>query len=699
MGEYGEATRSEEGGAILILFASLIVLILSLVGMAIALSFTQIDTLRVQNVSNLAALSAMQELGKNAPDRPLRPYAERVREALDIANAVVADNGLYTGKLHPLFLAGDTPPTSSGGTLEFGLWVQERGSDCSVRGACCPNNIYPCFVPNPTPATSQPSDTYATAARVKLAANRTYPLLEPLLRLFGGNSVGRASTEGIAVTRERCTSIILDVSASAMADTHRFAGARLYEDRPGQNPRTVITFPKDLAYMAYDVNRINGLDCRRALNWTASNDYHVEQSWCNLKPSRSSAGSSTDLHFRSDYKEVQTLTGRMMLDHYTRVEPLSTWLGGVNAALRHIRERSAIGDRAQVLVVGSSIADRVPSVGFTKDLDYLVQLTNPDNIGKVDARGDWVRDPVHPNWVDRGWISVRDGRGGAGSNFAAAFDVAVRDIEQYCPANAQKAILFLSDGFATEYIDRSTGTKQSIYDYNNKNKDLYGDPARPRPNTYAFAENQILSPQVDLNDKRNNGFLADFLRLNIKVSTLAAGYIIRPNFINIWSSEPTAEFPSGHFLGIDEAIRKGYNGSSNPPLVDDSSFVPNTVPYADFPGSPCHGRLYATHECAIDYAGQDPAVLFGRPNYLMLELARRTGGKFCPLLKTLEEAQYIDHDNNPDTPKRLKDSLREHGSRLTISPEYMTSTSLAARCAIETLGQSPYSLAVEGRAP
>lgn len=684
-----ETKTRETKGATVLLLALLMSVLLGMLALVIGLGFIALDKLRLRNLSNLVALSALEAYSRGGTSD--RSYETRIRDGLANAERVAASNRLYgMGRaLGGLVLPNDAGLTPEhGGIVEFGQWIYESRECPEGRQDCC-GTVYPCFVSN------RVEDDRATAVRVTLRTQPSNPVLAPFTRMLGSGFFSMRS-EATAAVLQRCTAFVLDVSGSSALDSHNSTVYYQTVNRPGQNPNYEITFPRNGALPAYRYSNASPVtDCA---NLRGPGDFESVY-WCNMGTNRANPGPSGGVHFRSDYRFFNSLVGQVMVDRYRDPEPLQTFMRGFNAALRTLQNEASSGDRALIIVFGRDARDRVPSTGVTQDLQYLIQLTNMENGGRVDAKGDWITPPTSPNWVEHGWFPLYET---GGTNLNYALHLAIEELSAQCPSHSKRSIILATDGIMTLDHRRTSGSGAFI-DIGN-----FGDPAdsNPQVGTYVEAERRLLSTTSIPGNPQQSGILGDLIRSKISLTVLLAGAHVQPNLLNYWTKEPAPYLPNGHFLSLFEAITHGFTGiaprganlpASEPggPFFNNQSSVPpistlqQIVEDAACYNAPESSRADA---CAWELAGTLPQVYFRRSNGIMAELVFRTGGIMCPVLPPGDEEDYYDHDGRPHTPEILRESRRQHGSYQYTSVEKIDPGVLAARCSRDTIGLNPFVL-------
>lgn len=683
-------SRQPNRGATLLLLALLLSVLLGMIALAIGLGFVALDRLRLRNLSNLVALSAIEAYSRGGSAD--RTYEARVSDGLANAERVASSNRLYgmaesLGDLVRPEEASSSP--DHGGVVEFGQWIHEA-RDCPENRENCCSASYPCFVSN------SPGDDRATAVRVRLRTQPSNPILAPFTRMLGSGYFSMTS-ESTATVLQRCTAFILDVSGSSSSDSHTSTVYYQTTNRAGETPNYEITYPQDAALTAYRYTNANPTTNCSSLG--GPGDFEAVH-WCNMGLSRNAPGPTLKRHYRSDYRFFNTLAGPVMIDRYREPEPLQTFMRGFNAALRTLHNEASSGDRGLIIVFGRDARDRVPSTGVTQDLQYLIQLTNMENAGRVDTLGNWTTPPRSPNWVERGWFPLYQT---GGTNLNYALHLAIEELSTQCPPHSKKSIILATDGIMTLDHDRNPG--------NDSFREIgsYGDPNDPteQPNTYVSAERRLLDTTSIPRRPHQSGILGDLIRLKIGVTVLLAGAHVQPNQLNYWTEDPAPYFPDGHFLSLFEAITHGFTGitgtQSDPPapggpFFNNRSSVPDmSVLQQLVEDAACYSSSESSRNdaCAWELAGIVPNVYFRRANGIMAELVFRTGGIMCPVLPLANDEDYYNHDGRPHTPEVLRNERRQHGTYQYTSVEKIDPGTLAARCSRDTIGLNPFVLVEE----
>lgn len=438
------------------------------------------------------------------------------------------------------------------------------------------------------------------------------------------------------------------------------------------------------------------------------------------------------------YEYEGTPYGRMLIDKCTDPQPLTEFMLGFNAGIRLLESQKTAADRIRMSVFrGTADVNPIPPPGapnapkFTQDMSLLVQLTNANYRGKIQQPIDPAAYPdvtepddptvpiapppiysyeeVHPNFVDQGWFPFFM-RGGEPANLAEAGTNIYRALEQamnalgdttQCPSSAQKSIVIATDGVSS---CAPTG----------------GTECSPNYSTYLDSERFLLQDEVG-----RDSMVTELKKRKIALTVLLAGNDVRPNLVNRTSA-------GGEYLDFAEEVALNYRGLTSlpPALRGDPTADPNIIVDARplcgvNPEVVCMNGGNFDDEYAFLNAGVVDNVYFQRPNGVLAHMAIETGGIFCPLLPRADEdasltagitpdpgesmaefaerCWYVDHDGDPSTPKRLRAQsacpdntvLRTPGSRLSVSPYFLSAGETAAYCVRKTLGGNPFVLVQE----
>lgn len=660
--------RNGQHGLHLVLMSVLITTMLILIALVVTLALMMSNRTKLQNSSNLAALGAIESLMSNTS----LAYQERAERALVRANEILRLNKLV-GAQELGLLRHKTSDSDLENTLELGMYypfIPPNGSPCAN---------YPCYVALPGPPSSLAPDTTANAVRVRANSGE---MRLPLGELIGG-SVLKVSTPSTATMIERCTAFILDISPSVSLTSHQYSNDVLVPiDDPGS-----LAFQEHIIRNIEDEEDLLGGLCQPQ-DRPGSLNYKY---FCAMPQSRANNFDPTVSHYRSDYKTVDSKAMRVRVDLFTTPEPFRTFLLAYNAGLRQLVDMRTFTDKFVLIAFNRDIVDRLPSSGLTADLPYLQQITNLDNIGKVDSNGQFIpgKEPIHPNLIDRGWLSPIGNTGF--TNIIKAMHEAVGALSNpdFCPSSARKSIVIASDGILNCQFNRSNGQS---------NCDLKYDLGVSN-NTYVGAEARLLGRTGTPGDP-NNPILYDLIQSKIRVTSLITGRHVEPNFKNI--------IVDNRYLDFESAIGRGYYGI--PTTKNDPMVFFNVAPFIGLPtgpgggyllGNPPHEICTAPHElgdqnrCAWAYAGAIPGVIFRRAVGVMGELAFRTGGTFCPLMPILNNSSCYDAEG------KLKDCCRNgSGGTCGAPPGSFQTYALtdrgaavdAAECVLKTIAENPYTL-------
>lgn len=670
-------------GVALVIAVPAIACILTFVALVLAVAVLTTNRVRLQNAANLGALAAL--------DKYLSAEGtieERADAAVEAADGILKGTKLWTialGERGRLALwSGQppdgegrlpTPPVNSAGIVQFGVWsdTPPAPTECqaapSVACKCIRNNVFhPCFVPlgdssRPLP---QEGGTAPNAVRIVAQTAATLGVQAPFYRMLGGTN-GRLdlSVSAISTIYQRCTAFLLDISGSAHAESHIFSKPPYFEVGPTV-PR--ITVPPDPGLYAYKTSDTFPPRCNDIAPYveppTPEGTY-----WCDMYYSgrvvRPPGGGDPRSHYQSDYSIEQSAHGPVLIDKYTPAEPLSSFLLAYNTALRRLESQRSTTDRAMMYPFTGGASGAIPPTGLTNDLRFLIEMTDMRRGGRMEydtAQDRWVdRGEIFPNFIDRGWFPTVD-RGQ--TNVIDAINKAMNELVSSCSPSGRKAIVLASDGMAT--VDPMGQTVKS-----------YAGSSR----SYQSVERALLTDQ--------NSVLERLLKNKITFTMLLYGESVEPNFRNVLI--PGSSPPK--FFDILSAAAHGLPAG----FFDVSPSLP---PEKDRPDDPlCKGSTADDQECARKYAGRLPGVKFRAPNGTFSELAIRSKGLHCPLMKPYQKPDGSINENcyDPDTKdwKPGGGCQRNEGQYQTQAVKGQSVAAQAADCASRTLGPPPYTLVVE----
>jgi hypothetical protein len=686
-------------GMVLVLFMIFTGLVFALLALVVGLGFIANNKMKLQDITNLASLGAVEAFYRESNP------ALRADKAKEVADSILRDNRLLAAKEQHNALEffanrnfdidsgmGLTP--QSGGVIQFGNWFDAApsgscaaapspsGSSAPTGCECIRSGVFkPCFVPfqnKPVAANDEPN-----AVRIFTKLQSSNKIIAPFVTFLNNNfnpgGIFRFTSMSTAYIAERCTAMIVDVSPSAHADTHRF-GRRLAL-KVETNPSLRVTQPALPGLFSFKT--FPGMNTSAACNDTypvvnaqgqivnANNWFPEKLYWCSMPAQRSYSQRFDPQHYRSDYElDVVTPYGLYAVDKYIYPEPLRSIMLAYNAALRKLESQRVSRDKAMLFVFSENeIGGKVPGSGLTRDLKFLIDLTDMRRMGRFDYDNANLRfeaqQTVHPNFIDRGWFPTLEY---SGTNVAQALNNAIDTLtnSNYCASSAKKSIIFATDGIATVF----NGTTLTQY-------------ISSSGRGYLDYEQELI------------GRILQRLKDNkIYLTTLLTGEGVDPNFLNI--RDPS----SGRFLDFFQAVSRGYKGLQNPLFYLTEPGLPSVLPSVVSNSPPCNSLRNSDqrNECAFKYVGQIQGVQFRRPIGTLAHLSIESGGLFCPLLEPHRTSSGdIDENCYDQTTKELNETAcpRVEGQpqRKAIRREEKAET--AARCAATSLGDPPFTLVTE----
>jgi len=745
--------HSQRGVNIIVLTISM-GMIISLWAAVIGLGYMSVDNVRFQNMSNLAALSALDMYAREPSAMPTpgsqpRTDAERLQSAVESAQNVFRNTSLLSGSTAAARVvvgaADDNGSRDVWGTMQLGSWITEAPGDCgSFIDRVC-KNVYPCFYqrdPNDHRMSCE-SPTDLNAVRMNAAVPSqllTAPFARAANYLQGGNFTMEKATTVTLVTK--CTAILLDVSDLSVKDTHKYAEYENTEQAKGAPLATgAITSPSNAAYFAYSakhlediasegickgvsqplgggksdsddhVNLEGGPTLKPPVGSSATEREATQLYWCNLPEARSNFGPlNQPVHSVSDFVEYNTLRGKVYLDLYlaNRPEPLTTYLTSLNAVIRDMMKYAYQGDRVKFYAFGQTIVDRVPETGFTSNLEYLAQLTNPNNLGSVTEQGKVWGQPVLPNAFSRGWFPKANE---SGSNLPMAIRLALNDLMEECPGDSDKTIIAATSGFSNWTYDEN-GAPEKLRAYCGVVCPRFGpcpigDCGAAKGSYLGTEQDQLLGDASDEHSLWKNGILGDLQRNHVKFTAIVASDRTQPNLCN-------KKIPNGgefDFKTLQDAPKWGYDtteesdcsSSANNIINNTNAFQPSNSITGRLPSQPtCRYDEGGTDGCAWQYLGEvdtgapEDNVYFRKGSSAVSKLAYASGGQYCRLLTrttnsehTSNENDYVDHDSDPSTPKVLHWKFRTENTTQLAAVEYIDVGNEAARCVRNSMQTSP----------
>jgi hypothetical protein len=742
--------KNNEHGIYLVVGTALIVLLLLLAALVIGLGFLSTSAARMQRVSNLVALAALENFSQNT-----ELYQDRASSALDRANTLFAANPLpgFDTTFGGIGFAGDS---ATGGDLELGQWLIE--DDGTTNPDPC-SDSYPCFSPNPHPS-GAPAESTANAVRVRIQNSNSNPLRFPLEKLFAGTSE-QVEAEAIATIIQRCVVFVVDTSLSTYFSSHYVSppdDGRIirYGDFATQwtniapefcggltadisDDVKVCSVPK---WPGYDDSIPPPLPTSRLIHSELSvpflrgsvRDADCDQDhlpmeywwWCNLTETRDpDTGTPPDLkrRYQSDYiprtvwyadgTSAEILVDSFIDDTYGQIHhprPFGDFFLGFNAGLRKLNQQRSASDRSALLGMKGNIGGRYPipaSNGgreLTDNIGILIQITNLDNRGTITWRPDASSDPanaheeVRPNFLDYGIYSlINDPFNAAAAskwevntNLVLALNTAASILTNECSASSQKIIVLASDGISTCSHDSYSSAPDSI------NQDDFdcAVPSLTAEQKYDFYEEA--ETQITEGSGSTLSVIDRLKEAEISVVSLISGEHLGVHFLN-------QQNVSGEYMDPAEQFALGgvaFDGGSSD-IFDITSQCSS---------GPCDDQ-----DAFLE--GNGTGTEFRRPIAVLAELALETGGIFCPLMPQCDALGICDAGcTGHPTPSedtcsgsnccyvwqedqqecRLASAHYSGvGNEQRCSTVGLDPGAQAARCVTQAIGGSPYILVAE----
>ncbi len=744
----------QESGLYIVLVAVMLFMLIGLVVLVIGLGAIGTNKTRLQNAANAAALAALE--GYLNADPSYTSYDAKAGAAVARANKLMTVNRM-TGTSRDLGELVHGNPTSGSvngpaGHINFGMWFAKPVDPLNPNNHC--GGVYPCF-----------EDYNGTlirdvnAARVSVNNQSDNPLVIGLAGLLGQQNFFLSSVATAALS-PRCVAYLMDVSGSSQYETApgadgvfnmcnptlpsgQFPGAgcghpscnascmpldcdHCYPSPPNPPGDPIIyypdTLPANVGYGFLRGDNVAGLNCASISSFTSPE----ARFWCNYERDLRGGAPTTAgfRHNRNDYRLMGTKMGNpsgplmsvqvdtLYVDGlYNGPQPLTRNFLAFNAGLRLVNSASSPGDLSVVMAFTRDIRDRYPDPvedgkELTKDLGFLIQLTNVNNRGLRDWQGVVVpgMGEVHPNFIDRGWFPLPSIPGGDETNLVLALNTAAEALHSTCLPTSRKAIVMATDGVSTCSVTNT-------------------DPLQPDcANSYAKylqAEGQLLTDDLYSGSPRKPSILERLTDWEISLTALVDSEGVGPNFYNIRSNASGCIYPPNSsdeptdpkcFLSYEEARAHGFGGLGNPySFYDYSSSVP-----------PALGAN--TEDNAYQNFGKQ-YVRFGRPVGALGRLSIQTGGFMCGLLPLHPAGAgvYIEYPPGnrngvacdqtctptpqyPCLPCILPGNLRshscdpenglpcDHSNAQVYSPVLLSKSEQAAQCVQNTVGLNPFTL-------
>lgn len=454
--------------------------------------------------------------------------------------------------------------------------------------------------------------------------------------------------------------------------------------------------------------------------------------WCNMRPYRDPLDPvDPQEHFRSDFKRI-TLKNKESLEYfylwadalkeegiYEGPQPYTTFLKAFNAGTKALLQAKSNNDKGMLVGFTGVIMGQYPEAqetppydSLSPDLETLLQITNPDNFGKIDKNGEEVSPEVRPNAADVGLISVYYGAGTAqnSTNSILAINKAIDVLQRECPSESSRRVIVLaSDGVHNCYIDgvmgfvgptptalpAGTATPLPAPTSSGATSTVPSDYDCGGYTAYTYAEQQLADLSSD------ESVVSRLKANNIALVTILSGDYIFPHFINRWYHGENDEHP----MDLKEAYARGFAGygaGEGKELFDSRPFVLSPGGTASLDGN--DQRFFITEAEAFNNLGQE-GYYFPAPIAAYSDVSLLTNGSFCPLMPLCgsncnsecnnQGCEYEKDPDDPDGACRLKASERTEGALQLCATTYQTQAEQAASCVAEALGQNPYVLVAE----
>lgn len=784
---------NSQRGMILILAAAFAVVAAAFCALVIGLGYVTAHNATMQGISNLAALGAIEQYTRSTA---ATEHGKR-NEAIQRAEEILRANSI-PGLQRPLgqagelgtFATGEVIAEGTGGSVAFGKWLKPiaTGAERTAAIANCIDETQahcttfmdegkPCFCQLAAVAGAE----QASAVRLRISTPPDNQFVGFFTGILGVETIGMQVNATGAVV-ERCAGFLIDVSRSAVGETHPIIESgnepAWREWHPGY-PTPPLTDPYPLMWFrpygdvnedgmpdhgASDVYNLGLWAIRqqelyrgatftlppRCKEWTTYDPDGSQQLqtgpvyYCNLDHHLdypdvigevvdtrrgdatgpdATAAKAGGAHYRSDYGFVSGTQprfhnspfGRVTVDLFTRPEPLTTFFLGFNAGLRLLMEKASAADQGFIWPFTGMVNLPVPNSAtyinrafpeapeyLSKNLGFMLHLTNMENIGRVDENGVLIEQPETPNPVSKGWfpLVISDAQGiYSGTNLYGVLWEAAQMMGEQCPQGSRKVIVLATDGMPSCWKD---GAQPGVTPESSVE-------CTPGLGGY-FAPNRNAQVQAAIDALRER---------QIIVSVLFAGNLVRPNYRNVKSDPACQTNQESQSCFVDTSVYTGappctsfYGAPAQGDLFDCVSY------YLDN-GTPTAAVTDGDEEFVYDNLGI-PGFSFGHPIYAMADLAWQTGGYFCPLLKEegIDASDYTDHDNDtagncslnypccdvplvggvcPDghtvpgcTPCRLKNSERSEGAVEIRPDQYLSRAAQAALCVEKSVGDNPF---------
>lgn len=207
---------SSQKGIFVVLVALLLVAIIGLCAIVLGLGQLSISKSRLKNVSNIAALSALEAYTRSDGAN----FGEKSQAAAQKLDLILAGNTI--SGLKGLLASPGVHTDGESGKIEFGVWVTHSGFTIPDNGGTvltCADGIYPCF--QTVSSTNAGSSPTVTAVRLNLWPQSNNLLTLPFVKVLTGMDTVRPTATSMAAVTQRCSAFLIDVSPSITQETHK----------------------------------------------------------------------------------------------------------------------------------------------------------------------------------------------------------------------------------------------------------------------------------------------------------------------------------------------------------------------------------------------------------------------------------------------------------------------------------------------
>jgi len=692
--------NNRQKGFTVVLLALMSVVIFALLALVIGVSSLFSSHSRQQNNSNLAAYAAIEAFMRDESPNTLPDKLVRARAA---TNMILEKNRLFffSGTYNPSTIWNgsyltDTPE------LQFGVWIDAAPATCpklaasrtdELTGCDCPSfsleamagepfSNAPCFIPY-TETEMSVAKTPANAVRT-LIRTPSSAITAPFISLIakGVSDKAQINATAIAATVERCTVFLVDVSNSSfsMSHTRYVVNHEWYKDIKYNAAKGIFNLtPKtsnsgilgNYAILAPAVNpysmyactdaELTGLGLPTAGPLSSIWDKaEANLFWCNMEAIRPAVCSDPDnltppcdQHYRSDYDVEDTVDGMLAIDKFRKPQPLESIYVAVNSSLRGLSAKGTAMDKIAVVPFSDKIHGPVPSLGLSRNLDLMIDLTDIRRGGnKVfdTVTNKWITvGEEHPNFIDRGWSPVGIAKGALpvipkrGTDLLGALHEGINRLSdpQFCGERARKTLVIATDGIMNMY-------------YSSPSSPTWGNPKEIKKGSQLELAENLLYNDATLPDNILKSLIAN----DIHLLPMLVGDSVEPNFANVpkpilppgtptvkdcYANISSAASLLDTYFSIPELAARGYRGLPNP-----SAFPPeykitnNTGVLPAWPAGPTApsvctaGPNYNLDLCTTTATRYLDGVIYRKPNGYLSQLAILSQGYYCPISKPYE---------------------------------------------------------------